>query len=163
MTANRRLRGFLSFGAAFLAPAPAVATPPPVTIPVAVVSSDPEARALGEAYIAYLSEKGLFSRATLAAPSHELWGCPRRETGQADCVRAARDWRPKGAAVVVLVSGKRRQTWECIGVAGKPARPAEQSVSLDLQVALFGPEAARIRLRRLAAACVIAAGSESGW
>jgi hypothetical protein len=163
VTSNRHLfRPFL-FGLAFLVAAPAVATPPPVRIAVVVVSADPEAKALGEAYVAYLSEKGLFSRATLAAPTHELWGCVREKKEQAGCARRAADWKSGGAAVVLFVSGQRHQAWECVGVGGKPARPADQTVSIDVRSGLFGREADRIRLRRLAAACVIAAGSESGW
>ena len=153
----------LVWGVAIAAAAPAVGTPPPIGVPVLILSLEPEAQAVGEAYMAYLSAKGLFSRMPLAAPQGELWACLQQKTSQASCIRKAAGWKPKGAAVVVLVSGESRQKWQCIGVASKPARHKAQTISVDVEAGLFGSEAKRVENRRHAAQCVISAGSESGW
>jgi hypothetical protein len=159
----RRFAGLFLVGPAVVLAAPAAATPPPVRLPVIVVSADPEAGAVAEAYIAYLSEKGFFSRQSPAGPRQALRACIRQAKDQEDCVRNAAEWKPGGAAVVVLVSGQATQAWRCIGVAAKPANAAAQAVAIDVRDGLFGPAEARTRAGRAATGCLIAAGSESGW
>ena len=149
--------------AALAAAAPVSAMPPPLRLPIVVVSEDPEAQALGEAFMTYLREHGHFAREGAVLERTSLWPCLRGKADQEACIRNLPGWKAHGAAVVVIVSGPKAGTWRCIGVAAKAARPQAQFVEVDMEAGLFGAAEARRKARGAAAQCVTAAGSESGW
>lgn len=149
--------------AALAAAAHVSAMPPPLRLPVLVVAEDPEAQALGEAFMTYLREHGHFARESPVLERTSLWPCLRGKVDREACIRNQPGWKPAGAAVVVIVSGPKAGTWKCIGIAAKPARPQAQAVQVDIEAGLFGAADARRQARSAAAQCVTAAGSESGW
>jgi hypothetical protein len=160
---SRRIAGQLLGAAALATAAPATAIPPPLRLPVVVVSEDPEAQALAEAFMTYLKERGYFARESPSLERTALWPCLRGKADPEACIRQQGGWKPSGAAVVVIVSGPGARTWRCIGVGAKPARPDVQAAEVDVEAGLFGAEEARRKVRSVAAQCVTAAGSESGW
>jgi hypothetical protein len=149
--------------AALAAAAPVAAMPPPLRLPVVVVSEDAEAQALAEAFMTYLREHGYLARESPSLERTALWPCLRGKADQEACIRKQPGWKASGAAVVVIVSGPDARTWRCIGVGAKPASPTGQLVQVDVKDGLFGSAEARRKARNTAAQCVTAAGSESGW
>lgn len=160
---SRRIGGSLLAVAALAAAVPVTAMPPPLRLPVVVISEDPEAQALAEAFMTYLREHGYFARESPSLERTALWPCLRGKADQEACIRQQRGWKPSGAAVVVIASGQGGRTWRCIGVGAKPARPDVQAVEVDVEAGFFGTAEARRKARSVAAQCLTAAGSESGW
>jgi hypothetical protein len=155
----RRLPGFVALAIA----SPLIAMPPPLRLPVVVVSQDSEAQARAEAFMAYLRERGYFARESPILERTSLWPCLRAKADLEARIRKQPGWKASGAAVVVIVSGADARTWRCIGVGAKPASPAAQLAQVDVEAGLFGAAEARQKARSAAAQCVTAAGSESGW
>ena len=148
----------------FISVAPAAAMPPPVPVAVTVIADDPEVQAAGESFLTLLREHGWIGHAAAKIERETLQDCVRRPTDQAACVREAHEWKKEGRpGVVILAVGNPVQHWTCIGVAKAAATPASQTVSIDLREAMFGSPKQRLDLRNKAAACIMAAGSESGW
>jgi hypothetical protein len=138
--------------------------PPPVSMPVIVIAQDAEAQAGGEAFLTLLREHGWFANSAIGIEREALQSCVRQKTDQAACVRSAEGWkRPGRASVIVLASGTPVQNWTCIGIAAAAAAPDRQTIVVDLRDAMFGTPKQRLELRNRAAACIMGAGSESGW
>jgi hypothetical protein len=153
----------LTCSCAPIAPAAAL-MPPPVSVPVIVIANDPEAQAVGEAFVTLLREHGWFGTAPSRIGRAPFVRCLARKDEQAACVRKSEDWKKDGqAAVIILAHGIPVQTWTCVGVAAAAAQPERQSITIDLRKAIFGPAEERLELRNKAAGCIMAAGSESGW
>lgn len=157
LTLTLGLAGFLA------APAGALMPPPP-SVPVVVIASDPEAQASGEALLTVLREHGWFADSNVSIGRDAFSDCLARKDAKAACVRKSAGWKKDGqAAVVILADGTPVQKWTCVGVAEAPATPDRQTVSIDLREAMFGDQKTRFELRNKAAACIMAAASESGW
>jgi len=154
-----------SASAAAVAAAPASALmPTPPSVPVVVIASDPEAQASGEALLTVLREHGWFADSAVSITRDAFSDCLARKDAQAACVREAAGWKKeRQAAVVILAEGTPVQNWTCVGVGEEPATADRQMVRIDMREAMFGDQKTRFELRNKAAACVLAAASESGW
>jgi len=141
----------------------AVATPPPLSLPITVVSDDPEAEAVGEAFLAILHKYGLLDRESFDPPLGQLWNCVKLKDDRQECIRHSDDWKTEKAAVVVLATGRAEQEWTCVGVAAAPTDPARQAIRIHVQQGIFGTAEQRKLAMDLAGRCIVAAGAESGW
>ena len=131
----------------FLFVAPAAAMPPPVPVPVTVIAEDPEAQAVGEAFLTLLRERGWLGDAAAKVAREPLQGCVRRPTNQAACVREVQEWKKDGQpGVVIVADGNPVQHWTCIGVAKVAATPSAQAVRIDLRKAMFGLAKQRLHI-----------------
>ena len=155
----------LTVGLAGCLAAPAGALmPPPPSVPVVVIAGNPEVQASGEALLTVLREHGWFAVSPISIARDAFSDCLARKDAQAACVRKTAGWKKDGqAAVVILAEGAPVQNWTCVGVGEAPAAADRQTVSIDLREAMFGDQKTRFELRNKAAACVMAAASESGW
>ena len=150
--------------AGFLAAPASSLMPPPPFVPVIVIASDPEAQASGEALLTVLREHGWFADSAVSIARDAFSDCLASTDAQSACVRKAAGWKKDGqAAVVILAEGTPVQNWTCVGVGEAPATADRQTVRIDLREAMFGDQKTRFELRNKAAACVMAAASESGW
>ncbi|MFN4295506.1 MAG: hypothetical protein ACK4FB_01600 [Brevundimonas sp.] len=147
---------------AFTAPAQA-SIPPPYAI--MVVSSDHEARALGEALLQYMSAAGAFSRHPLeTTPSHVT-----RCLVEADFATCARPMTPgrdhwQSPAPVVMraeAAGPGRLTLTCVGPGTHRPPTGDQQTEVDVRIALFGHGEARDVELRAALSCLQSAARES--
>lgn len=136
--------------------------PPPYALHI--VSSENEARALGDALIQYMSTAGAFSRHPLAG-GYQADAC-LAETGFEACARArvpARGhWQdPVPMIVRVEAAGTGRLLLTCVGSGAHRPPAVEQQVEIDAQTALFGEGDARHEQLRAALACLRSAALES--
>lgn len=142
---------------------PASSTPPPLALPIVVISDDQAAQAIGEAFVTILHERGWFARSANPPQRAQFYECTRHRGEPEGCIRGSATWKGKGAAVVVLVSGSPEQDWKCIGVAATPKFPDRQAVRIQVQQGIFGTAEQQRLERDKAGECIIAAGAESGW
>jgi hypothetical protein len=164
-----RAKSMISHGKTWLAlpalfwAAGAVAMPPPLSLPITIISDDREAEAVGEAFLAILHKHGLLDRESYDPPLGQLWNCMKLKDDQQECIRHSTDWKTQKAAVVVLATGKAEQDWTCIGVASAPTDLQRQTVRIHVQQGIFGTAEQRKLAMDLAGQCIVAAGAESGW
>lgn len=142
---------------------PASSTPPPIALPIVVISDDEATQAIGEAFVTILHERGWFARSANPPQRAQFYECMRQRSEPEACIRGLVTWKGKGAAVVVLVSGSPEQDWKCIGVAATPKFPDRQAVRIQVKHGIFGTADQQLQEREQAGKCIIAAGAESGW
>ena len=147
---------------AFTAPAHA-SIPPPYAI--MVVSSDQEARAMGEALLQYMSAAGAFSRHPLETTPSHFTSCLVEEDF-ATCARPmtpGRDHWQSPAPIVMRAeaAGPGRLTLTCIGPGTHRPPTGDQQTEVDVRIALFGQGGARDVELRAALSCLQSAARES--
>lgn len=142
---------------------PASSMPPPLALPIVVISDDEAAQAIGEAFVTVLHERGWFVRSANPPQRAQFYECMRKTGEPEGCIRGSATWKGKGAAVVVLVSGSPEQDWKCIGVAATPRFPDRQAVRIQVQQGIFGTAEQQRQEQYQAGECIIAAVAESGW
>ncbi|MFC4725311.1 hypothetical protein AB6B38_09205 [Glycocaulis abyssi] len=137
--------------------------PPPYA--VQLVSSDNEARAIGDALIQYMSTMGAFSRHPLAVPHGHIAACMEEADFEA-CARqhvpARGHWQEPAPMVIrVEPAGAGSLILTCVGSGQHRPSTGQQQVEIDVQTALFGDGDARNDQLRAALACLRSAALES--
>ena len=144
--------------------APAAAFIPP-SIAVRVVSEDRDAEAASRALVELLVAYENFLWGTSEIGRSGPLACADRSLGSA-CLRAVvrqrpADLRAPPVLIVARSAGEGRVAWTCVGGGARPARAADQAVTIGLAAAFAGPPARRRAVQRSALACIRAAAAEA--
>lgn len=148
----------MALGLTMAAAIAAMAAPPPVGVPIALVSADEDARMLGEVYVGLLRQRGYFAERPLPIGQAELRACK-----DAACLRGLAAGKETMVAVLVTPVTAESHRWQCVGVAESPKFAHRQDVTIDMRLGLFGTPEQKLAARSAAAGCIMAAGAESGW
>ena len=136
----------------------------PPSISVKVVSGDRNAEATSRAIVELLAAHDNFQWAGSALSRPAALACAAKHDL---CLRAVVRGRPverqaPPALIVARPAGEGQVAWTCIGAGERPARAADQAVTLDVATLFAGKAEARRAAQRQALACIRAAAAEAG-